>query len=221
MAPEIGGRSLDGVVLALDVDGVLLDPDRGGSGPWADAFGEQFGVDAALLNEAFFRSAWAEVIVGRVPIESALGAALEELGWTMGVDAALRCWFEADLVVETTVVAAAQGWADRGARLVLASNQEARRAQFLEGHLAGLLPVSGVAFSGTLGLRKDDPAFYARAERELGLEGRGGSIVFLDDTRRNIEVAIGCGWAGVHFDPRGDWWGEVEAAFARISGEGA
>ena len=34
-------------LLALDVDGVLLDPWRGGRGPWQLAFGERFGVDAA------------------------------------------------------------------------------------------------------------------------------------------------------------------------------
>jgi len=34
------------VLLALDVDGVLLDPQRGGRGPWQVAFSERFGVAA-------------------------------------------------------------------------------------------------------------------------------------------------------------------------------
>ena len=41
-------------LLALDVDGVLLDSQRGGRGPWQVAFGERFGVDARRLDETLF-----------------------------------------------------------------------------------------------------------------------------------------------------------------------
>src|SRR5580692_11426939 len=45
------------VLLALDVDGVLLDPQRGGRGPWQVAFSERFGVDAGRLDGTLFAGA--------------------------------------------------------------------------------------------------------------------------------------------------------------------
>jgi hypothetical protein len=150
-------------LLALDVDGVLIDPWRGGRGPWQLAFGERFGVDAADLDETLFATAWSEVIVGRRPVESALAEALHELGWDMGVEAALQCWFEEDFVLEPAVITAAAAWAELGIPLALVSNQERRRARYLEERLAQVLPLSGVAFSGDLGLVKTDPDFYNRA----------------------------------------------------------
>jgi HAD superfamily hydrolase (TIGR01509 family) len=123
----------------------------------------------------------------------------------MGVEAVLACWFEEDFVVDSKVLAAATAWADRGVPLALVSNQEPRRARYLEERFASLLPISGVAFSGDLGVVKSDAAFYDSAERRLGLHGTGRPVVFLDDTAANVEMASRHGWTGIHFTKGGDW----------------
>ena len=84
--------------------------------------------------------AWADVITGKRPVESALNEALQELGWGMGVDAALQCWFEEDFVTAPAVMAAATAWAQLGIPLALVSNQEPRRARFIEARLAPVPP---------------------------------------------------------------------------------
>ena len=134
------------------------------------------------MDETLFGTAWADVITGRRDIRDALSDALRELGWAMGVEAVLRCWFEKDFVVDPIVVEAARAWASEGVPLALVSNQEARRARYLEERLGTLLPIRAVAFSGDLGLVKNDPDFYERAERRLDLVGLGRAVVFLDDT---------------------------------------
>jgi len=111
-------------LLALDVDGVLLDPQRGGRGPWQAAFSERFGVDARLLDSTLFAAPWADVITGRRPVESALTAAFEALRWDIGVEDALQCWFEEDFVVDPAVLGAATTWPGLGVPLALVSNQE-------------------------------------------------------------------------------------------------
>ena len=174
------------MLLALDVDGVLLDPQRGGRGPWQVAFSERFGVDAAAWTGPCSPAPGNDVIAGERDVETALAEALHELGWDMGLDAALQCWFEEDFVVEPAVLAAATAWSEVGIPLALVSNQEPRRARFLQVRLETLLPVSGVAFSGDLGAVKSDPVFYDRAERLLGVVGLGHGVVFLDDTLRNV-----------------------------------
>jgi putative hydrolase of the HAD superfamily len=202
----------EAVVVALDVDGVLLDPGRGGRGPWQVAFSQQFGVDADLLDQAYFRRAWREVIVGRDPIETTLGAAMRGLGWDIGVEDALSCWFEADFVVDPEVVEAANHWSRRGIRVVLATNQEIRRARYLEQRLATLIPLGGIACSGVLGLLKDDPAFYAQAERQLGIAPDRTSVVFVDDTEGNVEAARRHGWKSLLFSRDSDWRQSAERA---------
>lgn len=206
------------MLLALDVDGVILDPGRGGRGPWQAAFSARFGVDTSRLDEILFGAAWADVITGRRPIEGALSDALRALGWGMGVEAALQCWFEEDLVVEPAVMEAARAWAARGVPLALVSNQEPRRARFLEQRLAPLLPFSGSAFSGDLGHVKQELAFYEQAERRLGVIGLGRAVVFLDDTRDNIETAARHGWTGVCYSRDGNWRTEIADALQHALG---
>ncbi len=204
--------------LALDVDGVILDPERGGRGPWQAAFSARFRVDGSRLDETLFTAAWADVITGRRAVESALADAFDELGWDMGVEAALQCWFEEDFFVEPTVMEAVNAWAAQGTPLALVSNQEPRRARFLEQRLAPMLPISGSAFSGDLGAMKKDLDFYDRAERRLEIVGLGPAVVFLDDTLGNVEAAAPQGWTGIHFSKDRDWQSEVADALERARG---
>lgn len=208
-------------LLALDVDGVLLDSQRGGRGPWQDAFGERFGVDARRLDETLFAAPWADVVTGRRPVESALADALQHLGWDIGVEAALDCWFEEDFVVEPAVLAAAGAWCEQGVPVALVSNQEPRRARYLQQRLAPLLPLHGTAFSGDLGAVKSDPDFYRRADRRLGIAETGAPVVFLDDTAANIDAAVRHGWAGIHFAPGTDWRAAVGTALDAARGGSA
>ena len=220
MSPDQLGprRAALGSLLALDVDGVLLDSQRGGRGPWQDAFGERFGVDPSRLNDTLFAAPWADVIIGGRPIEAALAEALDQLGWTMGVEAALACWFEEDFVVDAAVLDAAAGWTKQGIPLALVSNQEPRRARYLEQRVAPLLAICGTAFSGDLGVVKSDPTFYGRAEVHIGL-AHGAPVVFLDDTLANVQVASAHGWTGIHFTKGGDWLREVSAALDSLATE--
>jgi HAD superfamily hydrolase (TIGR01509 family) len=135
----------------------------------------------------------------------------------MGVEAALQCWFEEDFVVDPMVLAAATQWSGLGVPLALVSNQEPRRARYLEQRLTPLLPPFGTAFSGDIGAVKGERGFYSRAERHLGLEP-GAPVVFLDDTPANVEVASAHGWTGIHFTPGGQWRNEVAVALDRAGG---
>ncbi len=52
-------------------------------------------------------------------------------------------------------------------------------------------------FSWRLGVRKPAPELYAAAERALGLAGE--DLLLIDDSGRNVEAALGAGWAGIRF----------------------
>ncbi len=196
------------------MDGVLLDPERAGRGRWQEELRETHGLDPTLLDDVFFRRSWSAVIVGREPVETALAGALTELGWDIDVEGLLQIWFEADFEIDDDVVRAADEWAASGARVVLVTNQEARRAAFLEQRLREVLPIDGMASSGALGAVKSDPAFYPAAERWLDVGARSNDVVFVDDSSVNIEAAEAHGWHGVHFSRRSDWRAQIGTALA-------
>jgi putative hydrolase of the HAD superfamily len=210
---------LTGAVLALDVDGVLLDPGPKGTGSWQSVLSERYGVDPTLLDAAFFRARWPGIIIGAEAIGPALAQVIAELGWPMSVEELLACWFEADFSVDHQVAEAVRMWTAAGARLVLVTNQEHRRARYLDQRLGTLLPVSGMAYSAALGFTKDHPQFFVAASDHLGIPRHSRSVVFVDDSPENVEVARRHGWTGIDYVKDDGWKSTITQALDRTAGE--
>lgn len=202
--------SATGPILALDADGVLIDATRDGKGPWSDELRTRFGVDPSELRP-FFRESWPAVVTGRTPIEEPLGAALTDIGWTMGVEELLDCWFEADFCVDPQVSAVVADWVAAGVTVFLVTNQEHRRAAYLEENLQSRVALSGVLHSALVGAAKPEPAFFSGVDALLAERSAGaGPVVLLDDLEANVEAARGHGWQAVHFRPDAPWRADVE-----------
>ena len=84
--------------LALDVDGVLPDPDRGGDGHWTNDLEHQHGLTRPQLRDSLFMRSWDDVVNRRPPIEDALTEALHHIGSSTPVENRPSCWFDADYV---------------------------------------------------------------------------------------------------------------------------
>lgn len=80
----------------------------------------------------------------------------------------------------------------------LGTNQEKLRAAHMRGPLGydALFDVS--CYSCDLGVAKPDPAFFAAAARSIGAEP--GSILFVDDSDRNVEGARAAGLAAEQWE---------------------
>jgi len=199
-------------ILALDVDGVLLDPERHGAGNWSDEVETRFGITRAHLRDAFFTPSWDDVINGRRPIEDALGEALESIDTGASVDDVLDCWFDADYAVIDRAVALARRATDRGVEVVLATNQEHRRAAYLRRRIGAEIELRDVIYSADLGCQKHDPAFFELASERLNVpRDRRSSVLFVDDVEHNVDTARAAGWQAVHAPPGGRWIDEARA----------
>lgn len=198
------------LTLALDVDGVLLDPDRNGRGHWTNELTAQFGIERAQLREAFFMQSWDDVVNGRRTIEDGLGEALAWIGAEVDVESVLSCWFDADYVpIDDTFDLARRAAAD-GCRVVLATNQEHRRAEYLRRRVGAAISLDGVIYSAAVGCQKHDPGFFETASDLLGLsrDQRSG-VIFVDDVQDNVEMARSSGWQAVHASTDQRWRHEV------------
>lgn len=190
--------------LALDVDGVLLDPEREGSGHWTGDLERRYGITREQLRRTFFTRTWDDVINGRRPIAAALAESLAEIGTDVDVEDVLACWFEADFVVIDASVALARQATAAGCAVVLATNQEHRRAAFLRERLP--LELDDVLYSADLSVQKHHAEFFELASTRLGVpDERRSDIVFVDDVEHNVLQARAAGWRAIHAAPGADW----------------
>lgn len=200
-------------ILALDVDGVLLDPERAGDGHWTNELERRHGITRPQLRHAFFVRSWDDIVNGRLDIESGLAAALDEIGSTVPVEDVLSCWFDADFVPVGDAVELACRAADAGCRVVLATNQEHRRAAYLGARLGAVVPLDQVIYSADLGVQKHDARFFELASQRLAVDPSDrSSIVFVDDLEHNVEQARAAGWCAEHAVAGADWISRVDQA---------
>ncbi len=198
------------LTLALDVDGVLLDPDRNGKGDWTNVLTTRFGIGRDQIDAAFFSRMWADIIVGRQSVEDGLAEALDDIGSTADVESVLASWFTADFVPFDETLDLARRAARAGHRVVLATNQEHRRAEYLRQHIGAVVPIDQVLYSADLGHQKHDRRFFELASERLGvIAARRSDLIFVDDALHNVEMARSFGWRGVHAEGDGAWREEV------------
>ncbi len=198
------------LTLALDVDGVLLDPDRNGDGHWTNELTAQFGIERSQLRESFFMNSWDDVVNGRRSVEDGLAEALVLIGATVDVESVLSCWFDADYAPIGETFDLARHAAAAGHRVVLATNQERRRAAYLHRRIGATVPLDGVIYSADVGCQKHDPRFFEIASERLGVNReQRSSVVFVDDVMHNVEVARSAGWQAVHASADQPWRHQV------------
>jgi len=198
-------------ILALDVDGVLLDPARGGLGNWTMEIDREFGIARPQIREAFFAKSWDDVVNGRRSVESGVEEALSVIGADVAVEDFLTVWFEADFVPIDGAIALAGRAHGAGCRVVLATNQEHRRAGFLRERLGAMMTIDDVLYSADLGVQKHQAAFFELASARLGLGAEQlNDVVFVDDVEHNVMQARAAGWQAVHAAPGADWIPEAE-----------
>ncbi len=198
------------LTLALDVDGVLLDPDRHGEGHWTNELTARFGIERAQLRESFFMQSWDDVVNGRRTVEDGLGEALTRIGSAVDVESVLSCWFDADYAPIEETFDLARRAAAAGCGVVLATNQEHRRAAYLHQRIGATVPLERVIYSADVGCQKHDARFFETASDRLGLEAdQRTSVVFVDDVMHNVEVARSSGWRAVHASADQPWRHDV------------
>jgi putative hydrolase of the HAD superfamily len=201
------------VVLALDVDGVLLDTQRGGAGHWTSELYRRHAITRDQLRQEFFAPHWNDIVNGRRPIEPALAGALEALGSAADVEAVLSCWFDADFFLVEPVADLARRAAAAGIEIALATNQEHRRARYLRDRLSAAIPIHSLIYSADLGAQKRQPAFFELASQMLGVTSPG-QVLFVDDTKVNTDQATLAGWRAIRASRDLGWIQEVEGLLA-------
>ncbi|SIS83787.1 putative hydrolase of the HAD superfamily [Roseivivax lentus] len=183
-------------LVAWDFDGVLNDGFREGRSIWTDDFERDIGHPISSFREHFFGDRFEAVVTGREDLREAVADWTDRVGYPHGPDAVIRYWFEKDTHPVPAMLDRLRRLNGRGIRQVIATNNEAHRARYIEDEMGYGARVEHVFASGRMGVRKPDPDFFHQIVAETGVAPE--HILLVDDLEENIEAARAAGWQGYH-----------------------
>jgi putative hydrolase of the HAD superfamily len=172
-----------------DADGVL----QRVPGGWEESMrpaieGRVHDVDA-FLAEAVTEERPA--LEGRVRWLDVLPGLLERWGMAEARDDVVAVWLTLEEVPGTHDLV--RRVREGGARCCLATNQDVVRAEVMRQQLGYDALLDELFFSYELGVAKPDPAYFETVLDRLGADP--GSVLFVDDSPRNVESARALGLA--------------------------
>lgn len=176
----------------LDVDGVLVRGRPADGLSWASNLENDLGLSPADLKRCFFDPFWRDVVVGQIDLMPTLEACLRSLPGAPTARDLVAYWFENDSGVDQDILADCDTLRSSGMMVILATNQDHLRAQYLITQLGLGEHVDAIAYSGALRAQKPEAAFFHAAGRMAGLSR--DQIILIDAESENVDGARAFGW---------------------------
>jgi len=184
-------------VIAWDFDGVLTRNIVDGRFIWADDFEADTGQSRELFEDFIFGRDLDAILTGRQDLRDRVDAWAKSVGYAPGPDALLEYWFEKDARLDPMTLGLMDRVAQKGLRQVLTTNNENRRATYIENDLGFGNRVEHIFASGRMGVAKPDTEYFRTVSATLKVEAN--EILFIDDLAENISAANAFGWQTMHF----------------------
>lgn len=187
--------SLSFDLVVWDFDGVLNRNLPQETYVWAPSIAADRGLDPVSFEEVVFGSGrFAEVMRGKLDLLDVVEDWLSGQGSEEEADMFLAHWF----AHEATPDEEAGRWLDLcRQRKVIGTNNEPRRAGYIETVMGFGARVEQVFASGRIGAVKPEAGFYRAIEDWSGASP--GRILLIDDNEKYIAGAHRCGWNAFHF----------------------
>lgn len=189
-------------VLVLDLDGVVVRGHPEG-GRWDKHIERDLGIKPVHLQERFFGAHFHKVVTGQADLFETLERVWPELECASTPRALVDYWFAADSDLDADVLAQVDAWRAAGNQAYLGTVQEHHRAKYVMQTLGLARHFDGIFYAADLGAAKPDPLFYQRAHARLPVPSPS-SVLFLDDSVKNVHAAADFGWRAFHFKSADD-----------------
>lgn len=175
----------------FDADGVLQDLPGG----WYAAMERYVGG----RSREFLHATWEEelpMLAGVGEYRPLLEQRLRDHGVDATVDEVLEAvWYRIELDERSMEIV--RTLREMGYGVHLGTNQESLRATHMKSALGYDVAFEKCFYSCDIGYAKPDPAFFTETARLIGDDP--GSVLFIDDTVRNVDGAREAGMAAVHW----------------------
>jgi HAD superfamily hydrolase (TIGR01509 family) len=167
--------------LILDADGVLINGEK-----FAEVLSRDFPIDKAKEKE-FFTTTFQDCLVGKADLMESIAPYLPSFGWKGTADEFLDYWFKTEHSVNEELLLYAQRLRRSGVTVVLATNQEKYRTQYMLEHMGFDGMFDKIYSSAHLGLKKPAIEFFAHITEDM--RANKTEVLFWDDDQRNIDGA--------------------------------
>ena len=184
-------------IIAWDFDGVLNRNIIDGRFIWADDFEKDIGHSSADFVKHIFGDSIKAIITGKEDLRDHVASWATKVGYMSGPDALLKYWFKKDALPDPVASAAMEHFTQQGVRQIITTNNESRRATYIENEMGYGGRVELVFASGRLGVAKPDEDYFKAVLNKLSVEP--ADLLLVDDCAKNISAARTFGWQTVHF----------------------
>lgn len=184
-------------VIAWDFDGVLNRNIVDGRFIWADTLESDLGIALESFEAGVFDATFSQVISGKRDIKCHLQEWLERSGHKLDAGDLLEYWFAKDDLKDPFTCGLLEQLAGHDVIQVIATNNEARRARYIEQQAGFGSLVSRVFSSGRIKSAKPDTEFFTHVSTALDIAP--AQILLIDDSATNVRAAKALGWKGFHF----------------------
>ncbi len=192
--------------LILDADGVLINGES-----FSETLARDYGVDHDKEKE-FFTTMFQDCLVGKADLKESVAPYLVSFGWKGNVDEFLEYWFKAGHSLDEALMGYVQKLRNSGIHVVLATNQEKYRTQYMLEHMGFAGAFDKIYSSAHLGLKKPAVEFFAKVVDDMGTDK--DNILFWDDDQRNIDGALEY---GIHAEFYSDYESFLESMKSKYS----
>ena len=182
--------------IAWDFDGVLNRNVINGRFVWQDGLAT-LGISPKSFESFMFSDGFWPIMRGEEDLLDRLERFRQHAGFAATAVELLEFWFGADARPCAQMLALMARVQAAGLRQVIATNNEHRRACYIERQMGYGARVEKLYSSGRMGVAKPDAAYFRAIEADLGLVPE--QILFVDDYRQNVDAAAACGWQVHHF----------------------
>ncbi len=182
-------------LVVWDFDGVLNRNLPQETYVWASSIASDRGLDPVSFEEVVFGSGkFAEVMCGKLDLLEVVAEWLSGEGSDEEADSFLAHWFEHEATPDHEV----GQWLDLCQhRKVIGTNNDPRRAEYIERDMGFGTRVEKVLASGNIGAVKPNAGFYQAVEDWSGIAP--ARILLIDDNAKYIDGAHRRGWNAFHF----------------------
>jgi putative hydrolase of the HAD superfamily len=167
--------------LILDADGVLINSES-----FSETLARDYDVDHDKEKE-FFTTKFQDCLIGKADLKKSIAPYIASFGWKGTVDEFLDYWFTAGHSINEEFIAYVQKLRKSGIYVVLATNQEKYRTQYMLEHMGFADAFDKVYSSAHLGLKKPAVEFFAKVIDDMGVPK--DEVLFWDDDQQNIDGA--------------------------------
>lgn len=183
--------------IAWDFDGVLNRSFVDNRFIWQDNFEADIGHSIESFTQLVFQTDFKRILTGQEDVRDRVALWAKTVGYEKSPDSVIDYWFRNEALPDAEVLELMSTLSQHGIRQVIATNNEHRRANYIENDMGFGKRVEHVFASGRIGLAKPDPAFFEHITQALNITP--GEMLLVDDHAGNIQAAQQLGWQAFHF----------------------